>query len=195
GTSLTIADPSGAYDAESVWNEPGYDAGGGGLSSVFPEPAYQKLLPNQTPFKDKRGIPDVSFPAEGVILYESAFAGVLGQEDTQYKHWDLAGGTSLSAPCWAGLIAIANQMNQKPLGFIQPALYSMGGAGLHDITFGDNSFGGVQGYQAQPGYDLASGWGTPIADEFIPALIQATFVLSPGCKHLKHLCTWQPAPN
>lgn len=194
GTSLTIGDPSGTYDGEAVWDHPDA-ATGGGLSSVFAEPAYQKQVPNQAMFQGKRGIPDVAFPAENFSLYESTDAGVLGKADSQLNHWDLAGGTSLSAPCWAGLIAIADQMYQQPLGFIQPALYRLGGAGMHDITIGGNTFAGVQGYQAQPGYDLVSGWGTPIADEFVPALIQTTFEMSPGCQHFHHLCTWQPPPN
>ncbi len=192
GTSLTIADATGTYESESVWNDPNHAATGGGLSSIFAEPGYQKQVPNQHMFQGKRGIPDVAFPAEDFILYASATAGILGRVDSQLNHWDLAGGTSLSAPCWAGLIALANQMYHKPLGFIQPALYWMHGEGMHDITSGGNSFAGVTGYEAQPGFDLASGWGTPIADEFIPALIQATLEISPGCKHAQHLCAWQP---
>lgn len=194
GTSLAIADPNGTYDGEAVWNNPNNAATGGGLSSVFAEPVYQKQVPNQAMFAGKRGLPDVAFPAENFILYDSADSGLLGKADSQFNHWDLAGGTSLSAPCWAGLIAIADQMSGQPLGFIQPALYRLGGEGMHDITVGDNSFAGVQGYQAQPGYDLVSGWGTPIADEFVPALIQTAFEMSPGCQHFHRLCTWQP-PN
>jgi hypothetical protein len=195
GTSLTIANNAGAYNSEAVWNDAGFAATGGGLSLVFPEPAYQKQVSDQTIFHGKRGIPDVAFPAEAFVMYTSLVSGFIGKANPQFTHWDLAGGTSLSAPCWAGLIAIADQMNQHPLGFIQPALYWLNGQGMHDITVGDNSFANVLGYQAQPGYDLASGWGTPIADEFIPALLQATLDISPGCKHYPRQCTWKPQPT
>ncbi len=194
GTSLTIADATGDYSEETVWNDAGFAATGGGLSSVFPEPAYQKQLPDQAIFHGKRGIPDVAFPAEEFVMYTSLLSGFIGKAISQFKHWDLAGGTSLSAPCWAGIIAIADQVHQQPLGFIQPALYWLNGQGMHDITTGNNSFANVQGYQAQSGYDLASGWGTPIADEFIPALLQATLDISPGCRHSPRQCTWEPQP-
>jgi hypothetical protein len=69
------------------------------------------------------------------------------------------------------VIALANQLEGSSLGFIQPALYQLRGQGLNDITKGDNSFGGVPGYQAQAGYDLASGWGSPLVDQLIPDLI------------------------
>jgi len=39
-----------------------------------------------------------------------------------------------------------------------------------DVTSGNNSFGGVTGFDAGTGYDLASGWGTIDAAKFVPAL-------------------------
>ena len=42
--------------------------------------------------------------------------------------------------------------------------------GLVDVTSGDNSFAGVTGFPAGPGYDLSSGWGTIDAATFVPAL-------------------------
>jgi subtilase family serine protease len=177
GTTLTIKDDSGTYGNEVVWNDPATGgATGGGISALYDEPAYQKTVPNQALFQGKRGIPDVAFPADvNYSLYVSLSPGIV--DAAKYPHWVLIGGTSASSPCWAGIIAIADQMSVQmggqPLGFIHPALYSLQGQGMHDITQGDNSFIGVQGYKAEQGYDLASGWGTPIADQFIPALVQA----------------------
>ncbi len=188
GTKLALGDDSGVYGTESVWNEDGGSTGGG-ISAVFAEPSYQKTAPNQAIFKGKRGIPDVSFPAaSNYDLYGSFFNGELGLTKAQWAHWGVIGGTSASAPCWAGLIAIANQMRGQPLGLIQPALYRLQGQGMHDIITGDNSLGGVQGYQAQPGYDLASGWGTPIADQFLPDLIQAVDHIAAGCPSPQRQC-------
>jgi hypothetical protein len=47
------------------------------------------------------------------------------------------------------------------------------GQAFHDITKGNNNFQRVAGYAAVTGYDLVTGWGTPIADQLLPALIQA----------------------
>ena len=72
-------------------------------------------------------------------------------------------------------------MAHHRLGNINPHLYSLGllrthlrqPTGIQDITHGDNSFNGVSGFIASPGYDLASGWGTIDAAEFVPALASA----------------------
>ena len=78
-------------------------------------------------------------------------------------------------------MALADQVAGHRLGLINPALYALGQAsqhgdsntGLVDITTGNNSFAGVTGYDAAPGYDLASGWGTIDAAKFVPALARA----------------------
>ncbi|HEY7348506.1 MAG TPA: S8 family serine peptidase [Ktedonobacterales bacterium] len=191
GTTLQVRDASGTYSSERVWNDSNGGATGGGLSAVFPEPDYQLGLLNQRTLKGKRGLPDVAFPAEPSFdLYASFETGVLGQVNSRkWKHWDVIGGTSASAPCWAGLIAIANQMRGKPLGFIHPALYSLRGKSMHDITSGNNTYHGITGYKAQSGYDLASGWGTPIADRFLADLIAAVDYPTIPCPVVIHKCS------
>jgi hypothetical protein len=57
------------------------------------------------------------------------------------------------APSWAGIVADLSQYAGAPLGFLNPALYALGGQGLfhdfgHDVTIGNNSFAGVPGYNA-----------------------------------------------
>jgi len=94
--------------------------------------------------------------------------------------WELFGGTSLSCPMFAGIVALADQVAGHRLGDINPVLYRMGmlsqhphspvQTGLVDVTSGDNSFGGVTGFRAVPGFDLATGWGTIDANVFVPAL-------------------------
>ncbi len=172
GTSIQITDANGTVNGEQTWNDQGIGATGGGLSAVFDEPDYQRGVTNQQMLYGKRGLPDVAFPAAlSYALYLSSTSG-LGRRNPAWRHWTVTGGTSASAPCWAGLIALANQMNGAPLGLVQPALYALGGQGMHDITEGNNTFAGVQGYHAQTGYDLVTGWGTPIADQLLPALIK-----------------------
>ena len=80
-------------------------------------------------------------------------------------------GTSAASPIWAGLIAIADQgralAGGTPLtGYTQtlPALYSLPAADFHDIVNGNN------GDPAEPGYDLATGLGTPVANLLVPDL-------------------------
>lgn len=166
GTSLYI-NSLGIYQSETVWSD-GAGAGGGGVSQVFQTPDYQKqwLPPNaRLALAGHRGIPDVSFNADpinsAILVYISAGASV-GIPAGYY----LVGGTSEGAPSWAGIVADLNQYAGAPLGFLNPALYALGGRGLfpdfgHDVTVGNNSFAGVPGYNATVGWDLATGWGTP----------------------------------
>jgi len=166
GTDLYL-DSSGNYLLETVWNENRCCAGGGGVSQIFREPDYQRLLPNtvQKQLGGMRGLPDVSYNAgvqnEFILVYAS-FLGVEG--------WYGIGGTSEGSPQWAGIVADLNQYLGRPLGFLNPELYALGQSGLltqfRDITVGNNELEGVAGatapgYSATPGWDLASGWGTP----------------------------------
>lgn len=166
GTSL-YADTSGHYQSETVWDEValGGGAGGGGISQVFREPGYQReTLPGhvQGQLDHNRGIPDISYNADPytpILIY----VGFLGSANAGYY---FIGGTSEGSPQWAGIAADLNQYAGRPLGFLNPALYSIGGSGHfrdigRDIKVGNNGYNGVPGYAATPGWDPASGWGTP----------------------------------
>ena len=172
GTSL-YADTNGNYQSETVWNEGANDATGGGISQHFQEPLYQRLLPASTQklLNGHRGLPDIAMNADpytAVPVYLGNFVKKPG--------YYLFGGTSESAPLWAGLTADANQYAGHPLGFLNPQLYLLGANHLiasqifHDITVGNNSQPSIPGYQATPGWDAASGWGSPIAQPLIRTL-------------------------
>ncbi len=115
-----------------------------------------------------RGIPDISYNADPytpILVY----VGFLGSANAGYY---FIGGTSEGSPQWAGIAADLNQYAGQPLGFLNPALYSIGGSGHfreigRDITVGNNGYNGVPGYLATPGWDLASGWGTPDLDKIM----------------------------
>lgn len=195
GTTLRLGNAyyDDAYDGETAWGSQESGATGGGLSAFFNEPDYQKLVSNQKLFEDqlgvsRRGVPDVAFPATNLLVYNSSQDGALIKANPQWSHWDVAEGTSIAAAAWAGLIAIANQLNALPLGLIQPALYRMQGQGLRDITSGNNTYQSVSGYQAQKGYDLVSGWGTPFAETFVPALLQASDDVPSECGEHQNQC-------
>jgi hypothetical protein len=173
GTTLTLnADSS--YNSETGWgyysNALGEEIGsGGGISLYEPEPAYQQNVQAT----GNRTTPDVSFvgdPATGAWI-----ADPYNLPDS--NSFEVVGGTSLSAPNWAGLIALVNQGRQAagktPLGSSGPgatqqALYGLSQTDYHAITSGNN------GYAAGAGYNLVTGLGTPVANLLVPDLIAGT---------------------
>ena len=170
GTSLTLN--GGTYGSETAWS-----GSGGGLSSVEVQPAFQKGVVTQS--STFRATPDVSYdanPNTGVPVYDTTGSG----------GWAQYGGTSIAAPQWAALVALADQSRAAnglaPLnGPAQtlPMLYSMPAADFHDITAGSSS--GSPKLSAGPGYDLVTGRGTPIANLLIPALAGGT--IAPSATH------------
>ncbi len=170
GTQLKLDDAGNRLSPDVVWND-GYGAGGGGLSQIFARPLYQIGVTGVV--DHKRGTPDISMSAAvdgGAWVYYSFVPASVG--------WHIFGGTSEASPIFSGVVALADQYAHHRLGLINPALYTLGalsrigvpGTGIVDVTSGNNSFGGVTGYSAARGYDLASGWGTIDAAKFVAAL-------------------------
>jgi kumamolisin len=141
GTTLTIGS-DGSRSSETVWNQGGGWAGGGGVSTVFDKPYWQSGT-------GKRTVPDVS-------------AAATGGEYALYSRgkWQNTGGTSAAAPLWASYLALIDQRagiwGRLTTGALNPRLYQMSGLGAYDVTAGNNRF-----YNAGAGYDITSGWGTP----------------------------------
>jgi subtilase family serine protease len=180
GTNLSADGPSGAYESETVWNEPDFAAAGGsGFSTVFPEPAYQRTVQHS----GRRAIPDVAYHAgidDGVlVVWSTSGEG----PDLLF----LIGGTSAGSPQWAGLVALAAQMARHRLGDINPALYRLGSSRaystlFHDVTSGNTTVTEqdasgndvtVQGSSAHRGWDPATGFGSPKANRLVPALARS----------------------
>jgi subtilase family serine protease len=141
-------------------------AGGGGHSTIFAKPSFQSGV---FPRSKKRNIPDISMAASVVA---PGFFFAEGGAITC-----CIGGTSIGAPIWAGISALGAQgAGLTRIGDINPKLYSLGpsgntsSSGLHDVTAGVNGFRGVQGFKAKPGYDRATGWGTPDIGILAPLL-------------------------
>jgi kumamolisin len=148
----------------SVAQETGWPASGGGKSkfkSIFQRPAWQKG--QGVPAGTQRLVPDVSAtadPSEGAFL-------ILNGRQVR----DL-GGTSWSAPVWAGFCALINeariQANKPPLPFLNPLIYSLlGTANFRDIVEGNNG-----AFDAGPGYDMVTGLGVPNVKQLIATLTQ-----------------------
>jgi subtilase family serine protease len=172
GSMLNLDNTGNRLSPDVVWND-GFGAGGGGKSAVFGRPLFQTGVRSVT--GTQRGTPDISMSAavDGAAWIFTSFPDPQGGTG-----WNLVGGTSEASPIFSGIVALADQLAGHRLGLINPGLYALGAAsqhgnthtGLVDITSGNNSFGGVTGFTAGPGYDLASGWGTIDAAKFVPAL-------------------------
>jgi len=159
---------TGAYGGERVWNEFSY-ATGGAFSLIFPAPLYQSTLGVKM-----RATPDVAYNSAihgGVLVANSSATG----SDMFF----LIGGTSAAAPQWAAIFALANQAAGRSLGFVNPAIYKLAASAtyssdFHDITVGHNKAAGTPvGYVARPGFDFATGWGTPNVANLIADLVVA----------------------
>lgn len=180
GTTLTVNPQTGAYLSESTWGQSDGDPGtkfqgsGGGFSRIVPRPSYQDAVPGMG---SGRGVPDVaaigaSHPGFPVVT------STAGGGYTISGH----GGTSASAPLWAGIIALADQDAGRHLGFVNAALYRLGRSAayhqaFHDVTTGDNAVSfppqTISGYPAGPGWDAVTGWGSPDASVLVPLLARA----------------------
>jgi len=160
GTTLQL-DNSGNSLSETAWN-----SGGGGHSLYVARPAYQTGFL----FDPNRGSPDVAYNSDtstGFYVYDSSSA---------YGGWFQVGGTSAGTPQWAALAALVNQgradRGKPSLGSgttygTNEVLYAMPSTDFVDVIVGSN------GYPAVPGYDLATGRGSPRANRLILDLINA----------------------
>jgi subtilase family serine protease len=174
GTHLNANFVTGAYHGETVWNNsgqsPDFGATGGGFSTIYPRPSYQFLVRTGSAF---RGVPDVTYNGDvygGVLTVVSAINGGL-------PAFTIVGGTSAGSPQWSGITALADQAAGHRLGFLNPSLYAIAASpfyrfAFHDITVGNNSWdtSGITGYSAGPGWDPASGLGSPNAANLIRLL-------------------------
>jgi len=207
GTALLAISSAGVASSQTTWNDcqgdlsttsaptscadNPYDPGGasgGGLSGIWSMPSYQvaaglpAALPQDqgrscseaagttgTPSGVCRAVPDVAAdgdPSTGTtVVYQ-------GQ-------WIVEGGTSMAAPLWAALVALADSGCNLAdrVGELNPPLYqlassSSGPSVLTNVTTGDNDLTGThQGqYAAGPGFNLTTGWGTPIGAAMVAAL-------------------------
>lgn len=156
GTSLAVG-AAGGYSGETAW-EGVLEAsgGGGGLSALFPRPGWQRAPGVNSRYSDgKRQIPDVSANADPNTGWALVTGGSLSP----------TAGTSAAAPFWAGAMALIEEYARRngvgQLGFVDPMLYRIASTPqvappFHDITIGTNRY-----YPATPGWDFATGLGSP----------------------------------
>ncbi len=168
GTALFV-NSKGGYLGEEVWNDmPAFGATGGGISTFWPIPSYQAGLYGTTQNGGSgtmRNTPDVAAvasPLTAVSVYSTLNGG-----------WLTVGGTSVSAPIWAGMYSLGSAASEAlgfgTPGFANPILYRIsGGYGLYavglldlyDGSNGDANVYGAPGYNSGFGYDNCSGLGS-----------------------------------
>jgi len=145
-------------------------ATGGGKSAYYGRPGYQNGVRGVT--GNQRGIPDISMSAScsvAVNVFETFTGGQGG--------WTASCGTSESAPMFAAIIALADQVAGHPLGLVNPALYALAARhapGIVQVASGNNTVsfpgGTVHGYSVRPGYNLVTGLGTVNGQYLVPEL-------------------------
>ncbi len=191
GTQLRL-DEDGSIASERVWNEKNHrssdgsvapnGATGGGVSSHWPKPRWQKAPGT---LGANREVPDISLDADpqtGYVIYCNA-------GDCQKGGWLVFGGTSAAAPAWASIVSLTNQSlantgDVAQLGFLNPSLYALASdptiyaSVFHDIVKtgtqtatsdpGNNDYLGKHKgmYPTTPGYDRTTGLGTVNAGNF-----------------------------
>lgn len=185
GTDLVTASAGGAWKSETAWSNSG---GGINTDSIY-IPNWQALsgviTSTNKGSSTLRNGPDVSANAN-YTFYVCA--------DQTTCTANSYGGTSFAAPMWAGLVALVNQSlassGQSPIGFLNPLLYPENltaatyAANFHDITSGT-----AGSYSAVTGYDLVTGWGSPIGASLLTTLVSAGsasgFTLTASPSYLK----------
>jgi subtilase family serine protease len=161
------------------------DASGGGPSVIFPKPGWQAGM--GVPDDGARDIPDVAMGANGTdepgffVAAQTAPCSAASAGPT----FMVVGGTSIATPMWAGISRlIAQTQGVTRLGNINSRIYELGNlhspaSGLHDITVGNNNDNGIIGYNATPGFDLVTGWGSPDIAKLIAAFPGAAVTVVP----------------
>jgi len=162
GTSLNVVSAGGAYESESTWSNPTPElfgppkgsGGGGGISDVWMISDYQNTV-STLASTTQRNVPDVSLDSDPNTGYSIFYNG----------GFTVYGGTSCAAPLWAAFTALVNEQREAngeaDLGFANPTIYQIAqgphyGSAFHDIRdHSSNLF-----YEALPGYDNATGWGS-----------------------------------
>jgi hypothetical protein len=185
GTAMSYIPETGWSSAEAVFG------GGGGLSSIFGKPGYQSDF--FTTNTSQRMVPDVSFAASPV---SSPYAVIFNGSEISI------GGTSAATPLFGGIVALVNNylvsngsISAPGLGNINPTLYRLNEtapSAFHDVGTGSNDVpckagsldcsGGLIGYPAQAGYDLATGLGS--VDAYLLASNWASATLTPTTANL-----------
>jgi subtilase family serine protease len=165
GTDLTTASAGGKWASETAWD----GSGGGHSPDGIPIPSWQQLKgvinSSNNGSTTLRNGPDVAANANYTYY---VCADQIPCTANEY------GGTSFSAPIWAGYVALMNERaandGKGPVGFINPYIYPIGVSSTYNSNFHDITSGSSGKYSAVVGYDLVTGWGSPNGSALISSL-------------------------
>jgi kumamolisin len=172
GSSVSLQ--RGVLGAITGFSESAWSGSGGGFSAQFAAPAWQEVGSAKAPIEANghRGLPDVAATADYNYLYFN------GGEAA-------GGGTSFATPLWAGMVTEMDALRGHNFGFLTPALYALAANTsakdypLNDITTGGNCLG-----TAGPGWDTATGWGSPIGvylyEHLVSSFVNLTISATPS---------------
>jgi subtilase family serine protease len=141
--------------------------GGGGTSQLFRQPNYQKKvvpdsISNYFGQGAHRAVPDVGMvgdPNTGFLVGQSQS---FPDRSIRYSEYRI-GGTSLSSPLFAGVVAVADQVNGDSLGFLNPKIYKLAGSSaFRDVNHGQAVTDGVVRVDFVNGYDATDGLTTSL---------------------------------
>jgi kumamolisin len=138
---------------------------GGGINPESPRPDYQTGPGVDNSFSNgNRQLPDVSGPGDPDSGYAVVYEGQVSA----------VGGTSGSTPFWAGITALITERAQREgvddIGLLNPILYALGRSDsppYYDVTLGGNRL-----HPATPGWDYATGWGSPNVAELTRDVVE-----------------------
>jgi subtilase family serine protease len=182
----------------------GLSASGGGVSTVNPKPSWQAAT--GVPADGARDVPDISLAAspnhDGYVVCETppthgvpaTTSSCVNGFASSTQTLNIVGGTSVSAPAFAGMIALINQMTSGAQGNVNPRLYVLASAApdvFHDITLGNNIVpctagstdcsNGILGYNTAAGYDLVTGLGSVDGNNLVQSFAPSyTLSVSPS---------------
>jgi kumamolisin len=154
GTHLVTNGPGGSWASETGWS-----LSGGGISiDRVKIPSWQKnkkvITAANGASRTLRNGPDVAM--------EGDFQNYICHDGTCDGGW---GGTSFAAPEWAGYLSLANQQavahGHATVGFVNPALYTIGEGSSYTSNFHDILTGSNGGFSCVAKFDLVTGWGSP----------------------------------
>lgn len=201
GTSL-VTDSAYNYIVETAW-----DAGGGGFSFDEAPPAWQAsvvptaMAPTGLPPGGGRGVPDIAMVAGGPdVGTPVGFFGFGGADIVSNGAHGAAVGTSWSSPLAVGVWARLQSARCNQMGFAAPLLYGLDpspgpgstAVGFHDIILGNNGQ-----YNATPGWDFTTGYGTFDVSATNKALqpgLKCTVVTTPPAASISASTQLGPAP-
>jgi kumamolisin len=168
GTSLYTNSSQGYARETTWWDQQRRWGGGGGVSGLWAIPSWQSgvIAPASGGSRFRRNVPDVALDSDPMTGYSIYANGA----------WAVYGGTSCAAPLWAAFMALVNQQRvsagRPVIGFVSPTIYRIGKSAVYAKVFHDVADLSSNGYyRAIQRYDLATGWGSLIADALLANLV------------------------